>query len=227
MHPQKPSGGKDWAPVWPGFPVPGSVGGLQDVPVRYQKNKRRAAKSAGECFDRWQEVTQRSQLKAHDVPWMNVPGPPAAAAHAVLSARPVLLPALHSQGPEIQGWHKQGCGFPGDGPHKQVGAGGSVRGVGLRIPLQGSIHTAHLHAVCSLFWSTFKLLAIVAFPVICAEHWEDARACSKKAGACDCVRVLPSHHVHSQNPWAALSSVIIPQSFGTLSAQRKQVSCLA
>ncbi|KAF5841003.1 hypothetical protein DUNSADRAFT_14859 [Dunaliella salina] len=33
---KKPNGGKDWAPVWPGSPVPGSVGGLQDIPVRFQ-----------------------------------------------------------------------------------------------------------------------------------------------------------------------------------------------
>jgi len=31
---QKPNGGRDWAPLLPGYPVPGSVGGLQDVPIR-------------------------------------------------------------------------------------------------------------------------------------------------------------------------------------------------
>ena len=35
---QKANGGKDWSPLWPGYPVPGSVGGLQDIPVRYNSS---------------------------------------------------------------------------------------------------------------------------------------------------------------------------------------------
>lgn len=45
LYLQKP-GGKDWAPLWPGYPVPGSIGGLQDVPVRCMEEEGRGGRRA-------------------------------------------------------------------------------------------------------------------------------------------------------------------------------------